>query len=496
MSRYENAVVVIVDALRADRVGAFGSERDLTPNLDDLAADGTAFENAFACATNTDPSVTSLLTGRYPLHTVYHHGKLVTTDEKRRIEGVSTLPEVLSDSGLETIATGQGLGRWHPRGFDRYPRQDSDADDGPTVADRLKRLFGRLDSASPRLGAAIRSVYDTVTTDAEGADRFASRVVQDDHDPTAVLSAVDDGPFFGVVHLMETHMPYLGLSEDFEELWATYDYPTESLEAYFKGVDVTDEQYDRVSTAMRYLGVDRPGELVALYDASVRYADRKVGQLVDELQRTGRWEDTALFVLADHGESLLEHGIYLDHHGLYDEVLCVPLVTNVGDRSDTVSELVQLTDVAPTVCDLLDVDGPELDGDSLVPLLEGTDDWSGREAVFAEEAYTQRYRCVRTADWKLIDHVADEAIEAERGSSRECGYCETVHGAERQLYDLPADPQEQENVAGDHPDVAGELAKRHEAFVADLVPAPAVDERVDYADEDEVLERLEAIGYK
>lgn len=495
MSSYENAVVVIVDALRADRVGAFGDERELTPNLDDLAADGTAFDNAFACATNTDPSVTSLLTGRYPLYTVYHHGKLVTPEEKRRVEGVSTLPEVLSDAGLETIATGQGLGRWHSRGFDRYPNTETDADDGPTVVDRLKRLFGHLDTSSPRLGAAIRSVYDTATADVEGEDRFASRVVQDDHDPIAALSANGDGPFFGIVHLMETHMPYLGLSEDFEELWESYDYPTESLEEYFEGTDVTDEQYDRVSTAMRYLGVDRPGKLVALYDASVRYADRKVGRLVDELKRTGRWDDTALFVLADHGESLLEHGIFLDHHGLYDEVLRVPLVTNVGDRSAPVSELVQLTDVAPTVCDLLDVDGPEMDGDSLMPLLYRTDGWT-RETVFAEEAYTQRYRCVRTDDWKLIDHVADEAIEAERGSSRECGYCETVHGVERQLYDLSVDPGERGNVADDHPDTVADLVDRYDGFVADLVPAPAVDGRVDYADEDEVLERLEAIGYK
>lgn len=496
MRSFENAVVVIVDALRADRVGALGNKRNLTPNIDDLAVDGTAFENAFTCSTNTDPSVTSLLTGRYPLHTVYHHGKLVTTEEKRRVEGIPTLPEVLSEAGVETTATGQGLGRWHSRGFDQYPNTESVDDDGPAVVDRIKRLFGQVDSASPRLGAAIRSVYDTAIPDAEEADRFASRVVEDDHDPTAVLSDFGEEPFFGLVHLMETHMPYLGLSEDFKELWKTYDYPTESLKEYFEGVDVTDEQYDRVSTAIRYLGVDRPGKLMALYDASVRYADRKVGQLIDELKQTGRWEDTALFIVADHGESLLEHAIFLDHHGLHDEVLRVPIITNVGNRSTLVSELVQLTDIAPTICDLLGVEGLETDGDSLVPLLRGSNDWTPREAVFAEEAYTQRYRCVRTTDWKLIGHLADETIEAERGSSKKCGYCKTIHGGERQLYDLSLDPKEKKNVAADYPDAVTDLTDRYDTFIDCLIPIPTTDERVDYVDEEDVLERLEAIGYK
>lgn len=96
----------------------------------------------------------------------------------------------------------------------------------------------------------------------------------------------------------------------------------------------------------------------------------------------------------------------------------------------------------------------------------------------------------------MIAHVNDETIETERGFSRECGYHETAHGADRQLYDLSSDPQELENVAGEHPDTAAELGERYEAFVDFLVPAPTVDELVDYDNGKDVLERLEAIGYK
>lgn len=489
MTQVENVIVVVVDALRADRVGAVDGERGLTPNIDAIAEEGTAFDNTFTCSSNTDPSITSLLSGRYPLNTVYHHGKLVTDEEKRRVEALTPLPEILSNNGLKTVTVGQKLDRWHSRGFDHYREVDTETRLRSHLMDAARRVFDVVNSVSPSAGSRIRSAYNLSNPG------MKPRVVMQDYDPTDLLSHLGSENFFGFVHLMDTHTPYLGTTEDFDELIETRDYPRESLDEFFAGRDVSDAQYERVANSLDELGLESPGELVALYDAAVRYSDRKIGDLVGELRRSGLWEDTALFVTADHGESLLEHGIYLDHHGLYDEVFRVPLVTNLGDGND-VPNLVQLIDIAPTVLDLLDLDGPQMDGESLVPLVRGDDGWEERPAAFAEEAYTERRVGIRTESWKYVRHVADETIEAERGSSLECGYCDTVHGSEQELYDLDADPLERDNALEDRPGVAEELDQLYEEFTSSLVEPSAGADAVHYQHEDEVLDRLEAIGYR
>lgn len=487
MDRIENVVFVVLDALRADRVGAVGGTSGLTPNIDAVAEEGTAFENAFTCASNTDPSITSILTGRYPTQTVYHHGKLVTDEEKRRVEGVTPLPETLSAAGLQTVATGQSLRRWHPRGFDRYP--DTGEEGGPDLMAVARRVFDAVNAVSPRVGSTIRSLYGLSNRD------VVPDVVTEDYEATELLSQVDSGPFFGLVHLMDTHMPYLGTTDDFEDLLATRDYPEVGLDEYAAEQSLTEAQYDRLEDAVTALGVAGPGELMALYDASVRHADRKVGRLVEALREAGLWETTALFVTSDHGESLLEHGIYVDHHGLYDEVFRVPLVTNLGS-GDCVSELVQLIDLAPTATDVLGVESGPVDGESLRPLVTGDDGWTGRGVAFAEEAYTERRIGIRTPRWKYVRHVDDEVIEAERGSSLECGYCDTVHGDPPELFDLEADPEETVDVAAQHPGIVSDLEERYEAYLSGLTEVEGYSREIGYDNESDVLDRLEAIGYK
>lgn len=484
-----NVVIVVIDALRADRVGDTMGAESLTPNIDAIGADGTFFENTFACAPNTDPSVTSIHTGRYPLNTVYHHGKFVTDGEKRRVESTRPLASVLSSAGWETVAVGQGLGRWHSRGFDRYPGSKGTGTVRSQAMDISRRAFEVVNGISTWAGSTIRSLYNLPNR------RMKPNVVMQDYDPTDLVSAIDSSPFFGFVHLMDTHTPYLGTTEDFDDLVARRDYPDAPVEAFLPVEELTDAQVDRVTSAVETLGIDHPGELLALYDAAVRYADRKVGRLVEALQASGYWEDTVLFVTADHGESLFEHGIFLDHHGLYDDVLHVPLVTNLGDGA-RVTELVQLPDIAPTALDLLDVTAPEMDGQSLKPLIRGEESSVGRTAVFSEEAYTQRRIAARTDRWKLIRHEPDEVIEDARASSLRCGYCEVVHGSERELYDLAEDPGEADNLAADVPEELERLEAAYETFKADLVPPTATDEQVRYEGEDGVLSRLEAIGYK
>jgi arylsulfatase A-like enzyme len=234
--------------------------------------------------------------------------------------------------------------------------------------------------------------------------------------------------------------------------------------------------------------------LCARYDAGVVEADRNIDYLRDQLEKRGQLEDTALIVCSDHGESLYEHDIFADHHGLYDETMHVPLVVTTPDtRARRHDELVQLPDIAPPITDILGVDSsPGAFGRSLLPLLEGSG-WNEREALYAEEAHTQRRTAVRTDGWKYIQHTADEALPTD---GMECRHCERVHGPPPELYDLEQDPEEQRNVVDVHPDVVDRLRDSYENLLDTL---PALDEEgrsVEYDDEEDVLDQLERLGYR
>lgn len=488
-----NVVLVVLDALRADRVGAISGGPTLTPNIDSVAADGIVFENAFTCTPNTDPSLAAIKSGRYPRNTVYHHGKLVTEEEKRRIEATEPVQQILADNGWQTVVTGQQLGRWHTRGFETTSQPDAE----PSVSDRLVRkaydAYRFADDAVPIIGETVRRIYRSVS------DEKPDSLVEQDFIPTMLFDQVDHTePFFGLVHLMDTHMPYLARRSDVDQLLAERTYDFGELDDFLADRDLTAAQQDRLLSYLDGMADPSLDRAVARYDAAVMNVDRKVGTLVEGLKDRGIWDETALLITSDHGESLLEHDIFFDHHGLYDPVFQVPLVCNLprggGRRS---SEFVQEIDLAPTILDLLDIDAQvEMGGQSLVPLLDGTGDWESRSAVFAEEAYTERRVGVRTETWKYIFHVGDETLETERGSSIECGYCNTVHGAERQLYDLRNDPGEEENVVDSHPDVADRLQSEYDSFVSRLVSPSEADSTTNYEGEEAVLDRLESLGYK
>lgn len=477
-----NVIVVVIDALRRDSVGAFGGDRGLTPNIDSLADDGTAFENAFSCTNTTDPSVTSIHTGRDPETVVKHHGPFVTDEEKRRAESVSTVPEVLNDQGYFTAVTGRTLGRWHQRGFDHYPEESLGRYQRRAIGEKLERI-------SPKLRTFAGSLYD----------RYASATSSSSDAVDNFLDATGDGPFYGFIHLMDTHVPYTHQEDLVSEYLDRFDYPNPDLETFFE--DHEDNGY--VSETMREYSDERDYEVglarwFAKYDAAVRIADRKVGKLIEGLEDRGVLDETTVVVTSDHGESLDEHGIYFEHHGLYDPEIRVPLVFHGPSIPDADrSEFVQLYDLAPTVLSLTGTDAAVgAEGRSLTPLLGGEGDWDDREYVVAHESHAQSRRAIRTREYKFVKHVPEAVLERERGGSFECGYCNTTHGDERELFDLRSDPAETENVLEDNPEVAEDLDEKLTGYFDGLEALSTDGEAVEYENEEELMDRLEDLGYR
>jgi arylsulfatase A-like enzyme/Tfp pilus assembly protein PilF len=204
------------------------------------------------------------------------------------------------------------------------------------------------------------------------------------------------------------------------------------------------------------------------YDGEVAAADAVVGDLLDELRRLGVYDRAVVIVTSDHGEGLGDHGEEQHSILLYREAIQVPLLVKLPGSAragDTVRAPVQLSDLMPTVLELVGVGVPASVSGRSVFRAEGTP----ARALYAETLYPRLH-----LGWSDLRSIVD-------------GRWHLVEGPRPELSDLVADPGETRDRAGREPEA---LARARAALA--LVPAgPARPAGVD----PETAERLAALGY-
>jgi len=195
--------------------------------------------------------------------------------------------------------------------------------------------------------------------------------------------------------------------------------------------------------------------VTARYYGCIKYCDELIGRIVEKLKQKNLLDDTIIIVTADHGESMTEHGILFDHHGLYDPTTRVPLILRYPPIGKGVHEGLSMNlDITPTILDLLGIDKKfkERDGKSLAKQFNKE---ISRDFIFSEENYLQKKFSVRSKTHKLI--YPQKGFE---GCIR-CGY---AHGGEFELYDLEQDPDENKNIYDKNSAKAEELSKKGKDF--------------------------------
>jgi len=175
--------------------------------------------------------------------------------------------------------------------------------------------------------------------------------------------------------------------------------------------------------------------------------DTCLRNLFKELEDLGILDNTLIVITADHGESLYEHDIFLDHHGLYDVTVRVPLLFYLEDEKGSISTPFQLIDLFPTIADMCNLRTTlnlirDLDGVPLSRLLELSDNI---RPLFFEEAHTEDKIAVRVGDIKYIT-----ALNSKHAI---CRYCGRIHGGIEELYDLKEDPYEERNLVDERKEV-------------------------------------------
>jgi arylsulfatase A-like enzyme len=365
-------ILISLDTLRADHLGAYGSARPTSPFLDSLAARGTLFENAVVHLPGTLPSHMSIFTGLYPPeHGVY--------PEKALAPQIRTLPEVLQAEGFLTGGHTEGgyvAGRYgFARGFDEW------SDESPMVE-------------GP--GGLVKSRDAVKRTFRLGLD-FLKR-------------AREREEFFLFLHTYSIHDPY-----DPPEKYRAMYWPAPPPDRAFppNGPDLA--AFNRGERELVPRAVEH---YEALYDAQIRYTDDVLRDFFAGMAEIGLADSVTVVLTSDHGEEFLEHG-KLVHEQVYHECLHVPLVIlRPGQREGRrVSALVQSIDIAPTLFDLAAIRPdrrPPVSGRSLVPLLAGESGRGEREAY--AEAFVTRDRAVyRHAEGRLFQYVRREARSGEDG---------------------------------------------------------------------------------
>jgi hypothetical protein len=340
-----NLVLVSLDTLRADHLGCYGHDREISPHIDAFASESIQFMKAISQSSWTLPAHASLFTGYYP--------SAIGAVNKHRIVPPSflMLGEILRDAGYSTTAfTGGGY---------------------------LNPIYG--------FGQGFDAYEHYSAFDSESVWRF--------------IDGTGDRPFFLFLHTYKIHNYYVP-PELLDRLDDKYKEEFRNLESIMTFVDrhLVEDLDEKTRPMMEHLR-DR-------YELSILHIDQQFGSLMNGLEERGLLDETLVVVISDHGEEFGEHG--RTYHGgtLYNEQIHVPLLIRLprgkeGGRK--IPEIVELMDVFPTILDYLDMSAPvEIDGESLTPLIEGVEGFEGKMA-FSEisSLVTEKYAVCDSAG-KLI----------------------------------------------------------------------------------------------
>jgi arylsulfatase A-like enzyme len=270
----------------------------------------------------------------------------------------------------------------------------------------------------------------------------------------------DDKPFFVMLRHMDPHAPYLP-PEPFERMFY-HGNESDPVNKSMEPVMSFKPFRDFFATWMPP-GISDKDYVIAQYDGAVAYMDSCLQTIFEMLEARGILDETIVVVNGDHGETLYDHECWFDHHGMYDNVLHVPLMIRYPAKLPQgvrIKGYNQHKDLLPTILELAGIGQNEIqwaselrfNGESLLPMIRG-EVASHESSFYITECTWMRKHGWRTPEWKLMI-----ALEPDFHFKPEI-----------ELYNLIADPGENNNIASERPDVIAHLRARMEDWIAKRV---------------------------
>jgi len=299
-----NIILISLDTVRSDHVSCYGYPRPTTPTLDRLAQKGALFKKTVSRSPWTLPAHMSIMTGLPPsMHQVEERMQALPL-------GIITLAQVLKNNEYNTggFAASHLLDKSYgfSRGFDQYVVMHQEQ--GALITESALKWLSTID-------------------------------VKKDH-------------FFLFLHYFDPHWPY-NPPKEFGEIF---------------GVKPEDNKYGDWQYLKQFSYQENPmppeirNNIVALYDADIRYTDHQVNVIVDFLETNQLMNNTIVIICSDHGEEFKEHGSFGHGHSFHAEVINVPLIMYYPPKikpRTVVSQPVVTSDVPRTVLKLANIPSPK-----------------------------------------------------------------------------------------------------------------------------------------
>lgn len=464
-----NVLFVSIDDLRP-ALGVYGDSLVITPNLDQFAAEGITFREAFCQSAVCAPSRASLMTGIRPDSTrVWHLG-----DKFREINpDAVTMPQYFSKSGYHTVNIGKIFHNYMPDSTSwdepdlrpaRFVREDWLKRDGETFyiskevnesqatkRDSLLKLrpvrYADGWNTGPAWEAA--NVHDTMYYD--GAQTKLAK-------QTLTRLSKSNEPFFMGLGYFRPHLPFAVP----KKYWDMYDpekmpmpnnseipkgAPIQAMNSMYELRHYDGFQHIGHPTSSYKMSEDTIRTLRQGYYASVSYVDALLGDLFAHMKEIGIYENTIIVVWGDHGWKLGDHNSWGKMTN-YNIDLKVPILIrypNQKNRGAQTHAITELVDLFPTLCELAGIEVPKyMQGVSLVPLIENPK-LTWKSAAFSQfhrrpkvSADGQRYMgySLNTREYHYIEWYTWDHKTGTKGELRDI-----------ELYDRENDPHEKVNIS-------------------------------------------------
>ncbi|PHS00304.1 MAG: iduronate-2-sulfatase [Blastopirellula sp.] len=425
----KNVVFLISDDLKASTLGCYGDKHCQTPNIDKLAKEGVVFDRAYCQGTWCAPSRQSFMFSRYKGTSSVNLGQHFINNGRysARVGKIyhMRVPGDIIDgtNGLDVASS------W----TERFNSQGMEAHTPGDYACLNLNIF--TDAPENRQSTKMpHRMFVTVKYDGDGSDqpdhKTATKVIE-------LLNKHKDKPFFIAAGFVRPHYPMVAPNQYFKP------YPFQKMDL----PHVPEGDLDDVP-AMGKTGTlsitneigkypDNQKRMWAGYYATITFMDDQVGRIVNEVERLGLRDSTAIVFASDHGYHLGEHHFW-QKSNMHEEVTRIPLIMSIpGMPTGRSNSLAELMDIFPTVTELAGLEIPaSVQGESLVSVLRN------HNATVRDGALTvgKNGYALRTDNWAYIRYQ-DQTEE---------------------LYDMKNDPKQYTNLAGTdkHQAVKKQLAKQ------------------------------------
>lgn len=479
-----NVILIILDTARAQSFSCYGYNRETTPNIDRISQEGTLFENTISPSPWTLPAHASIFTGMFPSRHGCH-------EKHKFLNGnLPTLPEILKNIGYRTI--GISNNSWISRnfgldrGFDLFIKlwqiiqYETDLSDASAKGkDKYKRAMGLVMKGNPFVNI-VNGVYGKYFWRRYdyGARRINKTVKKLLHDELAR----SENPFFIFINYLEPHLFYRAPEPFFGMFLAENISKKEALSINQDAWGYMGEIVPMTETDFEVLR--------ALYDAELFYLDYRIGEVYECLKEMALLDNTLLIITSDHGENIGEHNLMDHQYSLYDTLLKVPFIMRfpgIFEGGKRIGNIVQTTDIVPTIMELLSLKDQrllgEVQGESLLkdknkrfamseyiapqPSIE---EISKRYPAGNFSKYNESLTSMRSLEWKLI----------------------VSSNGKDELYNIVEDPNETRNSIHVQKGIYKDMRTKIDSWIKE--------HGEDMKDEDtlvstEIKKRLEALGY-